>query len=131
MKEQAFRSWLSNSYRKANGELLKSGAANSRFANCRNVEGCEGDLDDQFDQDQLRTLLSRLTYSTEDERAGRTARHRIPINGNVREGSAALKAAVSLYKKFRENWIEGTPIVPSISNRSRLPAVSQVDRVTE
>jgi hypothetical protein len=81
-----------------------------RLANCRTVKRYEGDLDHHFDQDQIRSLIERLTYSTEDERRNRPARHRIPIHGNVRNGTATLKSAVNLYKKFRENWVEGAPI---------------------
>jgi hypothetical protein len=51
----------------------------SRVSNCRTVERYEGDLDPQFDQDHLRNLLERMTYSTEEERQSRPARHRFQL----------------------------------------------------
>lgn len=81
---------------------MDDAARSSRVANCRTVEQYEGDLDEHFDKDELATLLARLTYSVVDERQRRPAKHRIPINGNLRNGSATLKSAVSLYLQFRK-----------------------------
>ena len=73
----------------------------SRSANCKRAERYEGDLDRHFDNDQCQSLLWRLTYSTDDQDRKRTPKHNIPIDGNVRTGSATLKQAVSLYVQFR------------------------------
>jgi len=113
MREDACRSWLSSNRRYGTGTI------NSRVSNCKTVEGCEGDLDEHFDQDSLRGLVEKLTYSKADERQNRPARHQIPINGNVHNGTATLRWAVSLYKLFRENWVEGSPIVPATVNSAR------------
>jgi hypothetical protein len=113
MKEGAFRSWLSSD------RNYGTGTVNSRVSNCKTVEGCEGDLDKHFEQDRLRGLVEKLTYSKADERQNRAARHRIPINGNVYNGTATLRSAVSLYKQFRENWVEGSPIVSTTEKRER------------
>jgi hypothetical protein len=126
MKEDAFRLWL-------DGGSLDIRTISSRLSNCRTVERYEGDLDLQFDQDQLRSMLECLTYSAEDERQSRPARHRIPINGNLRNGSATLRSAVSLYKQFRENWAEGTPTIPTTMIRERVrnaPVVKSAERRT-
>lgn len=114
MREDAFRSWLSSnrSYGRA--------TINSRVSNCKTVEGCEGDLDEHFDQDRLRGLVEKLTYSKADERQNRPARHQIPINGNVYTGTATLRSAVSLYKQFRENWVEGSPITSATVKKTRV-----------
>lgn len=113
MREDAFRFWLSNS--RSYGRVT----VNSRVSNCKTVEGCEGDLDKHFEQDRLRGLVEKLTYSKADERQNRAARHRIPFNGNVYNGTATLRSAVSLYKQFRENWVEGSPIVSTTEKRER------------
>jgi hypothetical protein len=113
MKEEAFRSWLSSE------RSYGTGTVNSRVSNCKTVEGCEGDLDKHFEQDWLRGLVEKLTYSKADERQNRPARHQIPINGNVYNATATLRSAVSLYKQFRENWVEGSTIVSATEKRER------------
>ena len=73
----------------------------SRLSNCRRVERYEGDLDEHFESDRCQNLLRQLTYSTDDQDRNITPKHRIPIDGDVRTGSATLKQAVALYVQFR------------------------------
>lgn len=73
----------------------------SRLANCERLEEYEGDLDDHFDYDRMDDLLDRLSYSAEEERHRRPPRHKVPIDGNLRAGSATLKQAARLYRDFR------------------------------
>lgn len=54
--------------------------------------------------------MNRLCYSTQDERNNAPVRHRIPINGNQRTGSATLKQAVGLYIRFWSN--DSIPVKP-------------------
>ena len=82
---------------------LSARTIGSRISNCKRVEQYEGDLDSMFDNDGLASLLERLTYSTEDATYRRSPNHKVPINGNVRTGTAALKTAVSLYREFRNS----------------------------
>ena len=110
MNEEALRFWLTDLRQTETGRPLDARTVNSRIANCKTVERHEGDLDREFDRDKLRGLLERLRYSTSDERSNKPAAHKIPINGDVRNGTATLRSAVSLYKQFRESWIEGTPV---------------------
>lgn len=131
MREDAFRSWLSTAPRKNNGRPLDARTVGSRFSNCRTVERYEGDLDQQFDQDHLRGLLERLKYSTEQEKQKRPAAHRIPINGSVRNVTATLKSAVSLYKQFREDRVEGTPILAATAKQGRAPSISRAAKSLE
>lgn len=114
MREDAFRSWLSSN------RSYGRGTVNSRVSNCETVEGFEGDLDEHFDQDRLRGLVEKLTYSKADERQNRPARHQIPINGNVYNGTATLRSAVSLYRQFRENCAKGSQIVSATVNSARV-----------
>lgn len=130
MLEEAFRSWLSNHRPNRDGLKLDIRTIGSRISNCRTVERYEGDLDLHFDQDRLSGLLERLKYSTEDERANRSALHNIPIDGNIRNGTATLRSAVSLYRTFREDWSEGTPILPSITDAT-VRMASRVQRAPE
>ena len=66
------------------------------------MEHYEGDLDSHFESDGMNVLLSRLDYSTTDERIGARQRHSVPISGNVRNGTATLKSHTKLYWEFRE-----------------------------
>ena len=76
--------------------------AASRVSSCKRIERYEGDLDDLFKADGLVSLLRSLTYSTEDANRNLPARHNVPINGNLRNGTATLKQAAGLYQKFRQ-----------------------------
>lgn len=80
---------------------LKPSTVSSRIANCRRVEAFEGDLDAMYDADHLDGMIERLTYSREDARSGRGPKHRVPIDGDIYEGTATLKNAVRLYRDFR------------------------------
>lgn len=93
MKETEFYSWLC--------EKFSGGTPNSRLSNCLRVEQYEGDLDDQFLRDKGVFLLNKLSYTKNDQRNNRTAKHSIPIDGNTYNGTATLKQAVNLYFKFK------------------------------
>lgn len=82
---------------------LNAGSIGGRISACKRIERYEGDLDSLFDNDGLANLLERLTYSTEDATHGRDPKHKVPIAGNVRTGTANLKTAVSLYREFRRS----------------------------
>ena len=114
MREEQFRSWLTTH------RNLSERTIGSRISNCRTVERHEGDLDSQFDQDKLQDLTRRLTYSSNDQVANHPARHNIPIHGNVYNGTATLRSAVSLYKQFREQENEGDETL--IADQSRRPS---------
>ena len=73
----------------------------SRLSNCARLEKYEGDLDAHFDYDRMNDLIDRLAYSTEQEQRNRPPRHKVPIRGNLRNGSATLKYAARLYRDFR------------------------------
>jgi hypothetical protein len=115
MLEKEFKDWLSNKY---NSE----GTINARLANCLTVCEYEGDLDEHFPKDSCETIISNLTYSTDDERHKRKPRHNIPINGNIRNGTATLKQAVKLYIEFKKDMENGVIIPPqsSVNKKKRL-----------
>ena len=109
MRTEDSRHWLRHVYVTRDGTRLKEKVISSRISNCENVERHEGDLDQHAAEDRLAGLLSRLAYSSDDQRRGQPPRHRVPIVGNLRTGSATLKAAVNLYKQFCEAWPPGAP----------------------
>ena len=95
MLETDFRNFLRDE------RHLQERTISSRISNCKSVERHEGNLDHHFDNDRMQMLLNRLSYSAGDERQNRPPHHQVPIAGNVRNGSATLKGAVSLYQQFR------------------------------
>jgi hypothetical protein len=101
MLEKEFYDWLLKKYNTA--------TANARKANCLNISKYEGDLDQHFEKDTCRSLIEKLSYSTDDEKHNRPAKHKIPISGNVRAGSSTLKQAVNLYVEFKAET-SGKPV---------------------
>jgi len=95
MDAEKFKNWL-----EFNGKPRST--IQNRISNCRNVENYEGDLDQHFIKDYGLSLLKKLSYSTSEERNNSTAKHKIPIYGNMRNGSATLKQAVNLYMTFKK-----------------------------
>lgn len=106
MNEQGFESWLNHTFETKAGKTMAPHAIASRLANCRRVERYEGDLDDHAAGSRV-ALLNRLTYSTDDAALGRAPLHSIPIDGDIHNGIATLKAAVNLYFKFVD-WTHST-----------------------
>ncbi|MFD2606222.1 endonuclease NucS domain-containing protein [Euzebyella marina] len=100
MNLAAFKVWLDEE----NGSDYRT--IQSRISNCRTVENHEGDLDEHYAKDNGLSLLERLSYSTEDQRNDLPANHKIPINGNLRTGSATLKQAVKLYMAYKSSNFE-------------------------
>jgi hypothetical protein len=68
----------------------------------------------------------QTAYSKSDEQQNQPGRHQIPIDGNLYNGTATLRAAVSLYKQFRENWLDGTPMLSTNQDLERGPAKIRV-----
>lgn len=87
-----FQRWLSDRY--------DDRTCSSRLSNCRRIEEFEGDLDEHFSRNGMSELLQRLTYSRDDLAAGRLPEHRIPIAGDVYTGTATLRTAANLYRRF-------------------------------
>jgi len=100
MKKEQFRKWLEEKY----FDSLTTVA--NRLANCSNVEKYYGDLEDSYEKDKCRSIIKKLEYSVKDERENKKQKHIIPINGNIRTGSATLKQAVKLYISFKEEEID-------------------------
>ena len=76
-----------------------------------------GNLAEQYRRDGLAGLVATLNYSTEDERRGRRNPSKVFINGNLRNGLASLKNAVSLYEQY---MLEMGGQFPSVVARNSL-----------
>lgn len=92
--------------------MLASGndpaATNSRISNLRRVEAAYGDLDAIYDDDGFASLLSELSYSTNDARINAPNRSLLPINGDLYNGLATLRSALSKYMRFRQEVARAT-----------------------
>ena len=102
MMESEFRDYLRSLHRRDGGNRFQERTVQNRVSNCKNVERYEGDLDQHFDKDQCRDLLQRLSYSAANHDTNNPPDHKIPIDGDIRTGSATLKSAVKLYAEFRQ-----------------------------
>ena len=120
MQTDRFAAWL-----KAEG--LSERTIHSRLSTCRRLETHEGDLDEHFDSDGMRRLLDDLAYSTDDERRGAPPRHKVLIEGNIRNGSATLKNAATLYWQYRHFRADGDERHERVPSRPRHRQVRQVD----
>lgn len=104
MKTAAFEDWL------VTHKGYEAGTAKSRASNCKRVEKFyPKGLDDLYAEGDFDRLIAEFNYSTDDETHGRPQDHQVPIKGNVRTGSATLKAALGLYKEFLDNAAHGEP----------------------
>ncbi|MDR0287753.1 MAG: hypothetical protein LBI03_08655 [Clostridiales bacterium] len=101
MLEKEFYNWLKKvKYPNDNG------TAKTRRDNCLRICKFEGDLDGHYEKDLCSSLIKKLSYSTEDERHNRPTKHKIPIDGNKRTGTATYKQAVKLYVEFKNEQTE-------------------------
>lgn len=100
MKKE-FKNWLIEKYG------LREDAANSRTANISTIERFYGgDIASLIAAGKVDVLLNDLSYSTDDERNHRSPAHKIPINSNIRTGSATYKQALRRYMEFLQNISE-------------------------
>lgn len=113
MQELEFKEWL-------NLHSDNKASVNSRISNCRTVEKFYGNLDELFERDRLEGLLKEFLYTKEDERENLKQKHRIPIDGNIYNGTASYRTAINLYVKFRNGE-------PSPSPRKMSPGIQQTN----
>lgn len=97
MNKEAFSKWL-KVIKKLDDRTCKA-----RTANCLRIEKYYGDLDEIYEDDQCASLLSDLTYSTNDNTNNIPPKHKIPIDGNQYTGTQTLRNALRLFVEFKEN----------------------------
>jgi hypothetical protein len=100
MKENEFDEWLIEEYVTRNGTRLQKRPRSDANSRCKRVERHEGDLDNHFKKDRMRSLLNSLAYSKSDQEAGVSPSHSIPIDGNILNGTSPLRNAINLYCQF-------------------------------
>ena len=123
MRTDDFRAWLS-------GQGLASGSVSTRIADARRIEANYGDLDEAFEGDSLEGILSALAYSSADKAAGRPNPSGLEINGDLYDGLATYRAAVTAYKKFAAGEGGGGALGPN-PRRLSLSLLTSRDAVLE
>lgn len=99
MNRDSFYKWLKTI------KKYDQGTCNSRISNCLRIEKYYGDLDQIYTEDKCENLKTELIYSRQEYRAGTPPKHRIPIDGDIYNGTATLKSALNLYLEFKDNKI--------------------------
>lgn len=92
-----FRDWLL----KVQG--MQENTADSRVSNINTINNEYGALDyidRQWAVDKCEYLLQQFAYSRKDEENNKAPLHKIPINGNIYNGTATYRAAIRLYCKY-------------------------------
>lgn len=107
MKKQEFENWLSQK------GISSFGNYTSRLGN---VEATEGDLDEAYGYDRCATLISRFTYTKDDQRNQEKPKHNIEIKAqsdgkdlflSYYEGTNDYKNRITKYVEFRD-WLKAT-----------------------
>lgn len=99
MNRDSFYKWLKTI------KKYDQGTCNSRISNCLRIEKYYGDLDQIYTEDKCENLKTELIYSRQEYRAGTPPKHRIPIDGDIYNGTATLRSALNLYLEFKDNKI--------------------------
>jgi hypothetical protein len=101
MNTTDFKTWMQSTG-------ASPGTVNSRVSNLGRIEASYAeDLDTVYDRDQCNTLANSLAYSTDDKKNGKPNPSRIEISGDLYTNLAMYRAAVNLYKRFREEFVPG------------------------
>jgi RecB family endonuclease NucS len=82
----------------------------TKLSELRRVEAAYGDLDAAFDEDELESILSELTYSSVDARNNEPNPSKLEIGGDIRNNLASYKSAVNKYATLRREIETSTPI---------------------
>lgn len=104
-EEKKFESWLQAT------KGLSAKTTESRISNCRRLDKLY-DLDKQYELNRCNGLLRSLSYSKRAELLGVPVLHRIPMDGNLYEGTATLRSALRLYVEFMDSGIHTRKITP-------------------
>lgn len=121
--QKNYRAWLES-------EGYSANTINTQCSHAVRVEQAYGDLDDAFAQDRLERVLTSLRYSSADSRRGAPNPSRIQVGGDLYKALASFRAAVGLYRRFRDAIAGdfgtvlpvpiGAPLPPETEKRERI-----------
>ena len=110
-EEKQFENWLET------GKGLSKKTSESRLSSCRRLDELY-DLDKQYALNQCSELIRSLSYSKKAESLSVPALHKVPIDGNLYDGTAPLRRAVKLYVEFMnlQKCVGGNAGKPPLEN---------------
>lgn len=94
MNKNEYKQWLEH-------QQYQSNTITSQLHRVSRVEECYGELDEHFNDNQLETLMSELSYSVNDKRNSRPNPTKIPFDGEPYSNIASYRNAIKLYKKYK------------------------------
>ena len=96
MDKKSFGAWLDKTL-----PDTTEGYREAIMSRCGRICRHEVDLDEAFEHGQLCDLYALFSYSAEDERQKVPPKHHVPIEGDVRGMSGALRRALKKYMDYR------------------------------
>ncbi|RYG89116.1 MAG: hypothetical protein EON59_02060 [Alphaproteobacteria bacterium] len=94
MQREAFKAWLV-------AQNQAPSSVSTRLSDTARVEGAYGDLDGHYDADELQGLLATFAYSAQDRASQKPNPTSLEINGDLYDGLATYRSALSTYARFR------------------------------
>ena len=96
MDKKSFGAWLDKTIPETT-----EGYREAIISRCGRICRHEVDLDEAFERGQLCDLYALFSYSAEDERQKVPPKHHVPIEGDIRGMSGALRRALKKYMDYR------------------------------
>ena len=101
MQSENYRNWLS-------AQNYQGGTITAQMHRAGRVEEHYGELDALYKKDRLESLITELTYTTQDRRDNKPNETKIPFERNAYNNSASYRYAVRRYRRFLEDDSEGS-----------------------
>lgn len=110
MRDKEYSKWLQS--------YVTNAVIVNYIKRCQRIEdNLQIDLDDEFNKDKGKSLLAKLTYTTDDQTHNRPLKCNIFFNAgsDLRAGMGSLKTAVNKYFEFCQEEVSSTIIKSCIS----------------
>ncbi|MCK9506479.1 MAG: endonuclease NucS [Porticoccaceae bacterium] len=111
--------------------LPEKSTQSARLSGVKKIEEVYGDLEENFSNGKLREIIESLTYTSNDERLGKSNPSKILISGNIRNGLATYKSALNLYLEFLENTGESSIENRNFSNIGNIEAIAKENNLIQ
>lgn len=98
MKHKSFEQWLQS-------EGYAEATVKSRLSNLRKIEEYYPDLQSRIADGSIRLLLVVFNYTDDDVLANKEPLHKIPIEGNIKNGTNTYRSTLQLYLKYQASLI--------------------------
>lgn len=101
MQSENYKNWLL-------AQNYQSRTITAQMHRAGRVEEHYGELDALHNNDRLESIITELTYTTQDRRNNRPNETKIPFEGNAYNNLASYRDAVRRYRRFLEDDSETT-----------------------